>query len=365
MKYYLIAGERSGDLHASNLMKALIKKDSNAEFRYFGGEQMQAVGGELVVHYRELAFMGFWEVLTNLGTISKFLKQCKKDIDSFQPDAIILVDYAGFNLKIAKYAKSDGYKVFYYISPKVWAWNQKRALKIIDRIDHMFSILPFEVDFYKKFGWEDVTYVGNPVVEAVKQHIVDDSFISKNNIDKDSKLIAVLPGSRMQEVKKILPVVTEVIKQHPEYQFGIAAVKNLPESVYTDVASLGNTTLIIEDTYNLLARADAAIVTSGTATLETALWDVPQVVVYKSSWLSYRIAKMLVKVKWISLVNLIAEDGVVKELIQDNCNETNISEELKKIVSKGIDYGKMQSVLGDKEASKLAVNNVLKLLLEK
>ena len=195
MKYYIIAGERSGDLHASNLMKALLVEDSQAEFRYFGGDYMQAVSDTLVVHNKEMAFMGFWEVLTNLNTISKFIKLCKKDIDSYQPDAIILVDYAGFNLKIAKYAKKKGFKVLYYISPKVWAWNQKRALKIKQRVDHMFAIMPFEVGFYKKYGWQDVTYVGNPVVEAVSQHQVNSNFLAKHELDSVKKIIAVLPGS--------------------------------------------------------------------------------------------------------------------------------------------------------------------------
>ena len=362
MKYYIIAGERSGGLHASNLMKALQKQDVNADFRYFGGEQMQAVGGTLVTHYKELAFMGFWEVLTNLNTINRFLKLCRKDIDEYQPNALILVDYAGFNLKIAKYAKQKGYKVFYYISPKVWAWNQKRALKIMGRVDHMFSILPFEVDFYKEFNWDEVTYVGNPVIEAVQKHEINDQFNSDYNLPEAEKIIAVLPGSRKQEVAKIIPVIREVIEGHPQYHFCVAGVSNLPEAVYEDIRKLKNVTLVLEDTYNLLAHSEAAIVTSGTATLETALWNVPQVVVYKSSWFSYNIAKMLVKVRFISLVNLIIDDEIVKELIQKDCNPAQISEHLEQIISSPTDYSLLRNKLGDKIASEEAAKQFMTLI---
>ena len=232
MKYYLIAGERSGDLHASNLMKALMAKDPQAEFRFFGGDYMQAVADTLVVHNRELAFMGFWEVITNLNTISKFIRQCKNDIASYQPDAIILVDYAGFNLKIAKYAKKEGFKVLFYISPKVWAWNQKRALKIKQRVDQMFAILPFEVAFYKNYNWNEVTYVGNPVIEAVNQHQVNNNFLATHNLGQNKKVIAVLPGSRKQELHYILPTILLAIKNNQQYHFCIAAVKSLPSELY-------------------------------------------------------------------------------------------------------------------------------------
>ena len=358
MKYYLIAGERSGDLHASNLMKGLLRKEPKASFRYFGGDYMQAVGGELVVHYRDMAFMGFWEVLKNLKVIKKLLKQCKQDIDNFQPHAIILVDYAGFNLKIAKYAKARGFKVFYYISPKVWAWNQKRALKIKNRVDFMLSILPFEVDFYKKYDWHNVAYVGNPVVEVIARHRVNPDFLVNHELSDRANLVAVLPGSRKQELQHILPTLTAVIKRYPQYHFCIAVVKNLPIEIYKSVANLDNVTLIVNDTYNLLANAVAAIVTSGTATLETALWDVPQIVVYRSSWFSYRVAKALVKVKFISLVNLILDKEVVTELIQDECTVNNISNELNLLLKQGTNYTMLREKLGDKVASDEAANQI-------
>ena len=362
MKYYLIAGERSGDLHASNLMKALLIKDPQAEFRYFGGDYMQGVADTLVVHNRELAFMGFWEVITNLNTIAKFIKLCKKDIDAYQPDAIILIDYAGFNLKIAKYAKKKGYKVLFYISPKVWAWNQKRALKIKQRVDHMFAILPFEVDFYKKFDWHEVTYVGNPVVEAVSQHQLNNNFIQDHDLDSGKKIIAVLPGSRKQELLHILPVIKDVISNNLQYHFCIAAVRSLPSELYNLVADLENATLIFDETYDLLAHANAAIITSGTATLETALWDLPQVVVYRANWFSYKIAKALVKVEFISLVNLIMDGEVIKEFIQDECKAENITKELNNLIQNGIDYASLQEKLGSKIASEVTAQHILEIL---
>lgn len=362
MKYYIIAGERSGDLHASNLMKALLVKDRQAEFRYFGGDYMQAVAGTMVVHNREMAFMGFWEVLTNLNTISKFINLCKKDIDSYQPDAIILVDYAGFNLKIAKYAKKKGFKVLYYISPKVWAWNQKRALKIKQRVDHMFAIMPFEVDFYKKYNWDEVTYVGNPVLEAVSQHQVNNNFLAEHEVDTDKKIIAVLPGSRKQELKYILPTIKQAITKNPQFHFCIAALKSLASELYDIVDNVDNTTLIFDETYDLLAHADAAIITSGTATLETALWKVPQVVVYKANWFSYNVAKALVSIEFISLVNLIMDREVIKELIQKECTADNISKELGVIIKHGIDYTTLQHKLGDKVASEETARLILELI---
>jgi len=361
MKYYIIAGERSGDLHASNLMKALLVKDSQAEFRYFGGDYMQAVADTLIIHNKEMAFMGFWEVLTNLNTISKFITLCKKDIDSYQPDAIILVDYAGFNLKIAKYAKKKGFRVLYYISPKVWAWNQKRALKIKQRVDHMFAIMPFEVDFYKKYDWNEVTYVGNPVVEAVNQHEVNNNFLAEHQLGSDKKVIAVLPGSRKQELEQILPTIKKAITKNPQFHFCIAAVKSLASELYNIVDNLDNTTLIFDETYDLLAHADAAIITSGTATLETALWNVPQVVVYKANWFSYKVAKALVSIDFISLVNLIMDKEVIKELIQEECTADNISKELAVLIKDGIDYTTLQHKLGDKVASEETARLILQM----
>ena len=362
MKYYIIAGERSGDLHASNLMKALKRKDADAEFRYFGGDYMEAVSGTMVVHYGKLAFMGFWEVIKNLSTIKKYIKLCKQDIDNFNPDVIILVDYAGFNLKIAKYAKKNGFRVHYYISPKVWAWNQKRALKIKSRVDKMYAILPFEVDFYKKYDWNDVSYVGNPVVESVNNHTVNSSFKDATGLDSSAKIIAVLPGSRKQEIQYILPAITEVIHNNPQLQFCVAAVKSLPEEVYEAVTLLENAKLIFDDTYNLLAHADVAIVTSGTARLETALWKVPQVVVYRANWVSYNIAKALVKVDFISLVNLIIGSESVKELIQNECTHENISQELSRLIEEGTDYSSLEEKLGVKVASEETSRLIIKSL---
>jgi len=358
MKYYIIAGERSGDLHASNLMKALKTQDAYAEFRFWGGDYMQAVGGKMVVHYRKLAFMGFLEVFLNLFTISKFIRQCKKDIADHQPDVLILVDYGGFNLKIAKYAKSIGLKVVYYISPKVWAWNQKRAYKIKDRVDKMLCILPFEVDFYKKFDWE-VAYVGSPVLEAVKAYKKDNLFWGANNLDKTSGIIAILPGSRKQEVTRILPTLISVINNFSNEHFVVAGVDNLPKELYNSITNLKNATLIIDKTYDVLAHAKAAIVCSGTATLETALFNVPQVIVYKAGFVSYRIAKAMIKVKYIGLANLIVNEEVVKELIQGDCTTVNITKEVQHILAEGSDYKQLNEAIGDKVASVEAARSII------
>jgi len=358
MKYYIIAGERSGDLHASNLMKALKQQDSNAEFRFWGGDYMQAVGGEMVVHYKQLAFMGFLEVLLNLFTISKFISQCKKDISVYQPDVLVLVDYGGFNLKIAKYAKSIGLKVVYYISPKVWAWNQKRAYKIKARVDKMLCILPFEVEFYKNFDW-NVEYVGNPVVEAVKSHRKDNIFFSANKLDEAKGIIAILPGSRTQEVTRILPTLIPVIKNFPDQHFVVAGVDNLPSELYNSVTNLANASLVVDKTYDVLAHAKAAIVCSGTATLETALFNVPQVIVYKAGSISYYIAKSMIKVKYIGLANLIVDEEVVKELIQGDCTTENITREVENILENGTNYKQLNQAIGDKVASVEAAKSII------
>ena len=358
MKYYLIAGERSGDLHASNLMKALKAQDKGAEFRFFGGDYMQAVGGKLVVHYKELAFMGFIEVILNFFTISKFISLCKKDIDQWQPDVIILVDYGGFNLKIAQTAKKKGYNVVYYISPKVWAWNQKRALKIKSRVDKMLCILPFEVDFYKKYNW-DVEYVGNPVVEAVDSHKVNEHFFAENNLDTSNEIIAVLPGSRKQELVKILPTIASVIEKFPTHKFIVAGVNNLPIEMYEPISKYDNVSLVFEQTYDLLSYSKAAIVCSGTATLETALFNTPQVVIYKTSPLSYAIGKRVVKVKYMSLVNLIVNEEIVTELLQHECTTENTSKALNHILENGTDYKTLTNIIGPKIASQAAAKSIV------
>lgn len=332
LKIYFVAGERSGDLHGGNLIRALKSRFTEVHCRGFGGDYMRDAGMEVVVHYREMAFMGFAEVLANLSTISKKIKLCKKDILSYKPDVVVLIDYAGFNLRIAKFAKQNGIKVFWYISPKVWAWNQNRANKLKANIDRMFVILPFEKEFFKKFNWT-VDYVGNPVLDAVKMHQADQEFLTRNKIGSNKPLVALLPGSRKQELNMIIPLMAEVAKQNPSCQFAVATVDNLSTEFYGDLRSLPNVSFISGATYDLLHHAQAAIVTSGTATLETALFNVPQVVVYRTSAVSYLIAKNLIRVPYISLVNLIADREVVKEMIQQKANSKDVSAELNLILN--------------------------------
>jgi lipid-A-disaccharide synthase len=334
MRYYIIAGERSGDLHGSNLVTAIKKLDCHAIFRGFGGEYLQKAGVELFVHYAKFAVMGFAEILLNILKIAGYLRKCREDILAYNPDVIILIDYAGFNRQIARFGKKKNIKVFYYITPKVWAWNQGRAHQLKANVDRMFVILPFEKDFYKKFNW-DVDYVGNPVLDAVKAHQRDENFLLKTNLNPTTPIIALLPGSRKQELLRIIPVLMEVIRKFPDFQFTVATVNNLEKNLYAPLADLNNVKLVEEDTYNLLLNARAAIVTSGTATLETALFKVPQIVVYRAPPISYALAKMVIKVKFISLVNLIAGREVIKELIQDEANLSNIAQELKAIISEG------------------------------
>ncbi len=334
MRYYLVAGERSGDLHGSNLVKAIRRHDSDAVLRGFGGEYMQKAGVELAVHYSAMSFMGLVELLFNINKISKFIKICKRDIDQFKPDVVILIDYGGFNRRIAKYGKKNGIKVFYYIPPKVWAWYQSRAKELKENVDQLFVILPFEKEFYKKFDWE-VNYVGNPVLDAIKSFTPNPDFISQEGLKTDRPIIALLPGSRKQELIKIVPVMCEVVKRYPEWQFVLASVDNLPADLYETFTSLPNVKMVTDKTYDILSNATAAIVTSGTATLETAIFKVPQVVVYKANTVSYGLAKMVVKVKFISLVNLISGEETVKELIQSECNVENISSQLDQLVVQG------------------------------
>jgi lipid-A-disaccharide synthase len=332
MRYYIIAGERSGDLHAGNLSNAIKGYDAGASIRGFGGGYMKAAGVELAVHYDEIAVMGFWEVITNVRKINRYLDRCKSDILNFRPDVVILVDYGGFNKRIAAWAKENGLRTFYYISPKVWAWNQGRAWKLKKIVDRMFVILPFEKDFYKKFDWE-VDYVGNPVLDAVKAHIPSVDFKSRYGFSLNVPLIAFLPGSRSQELRNVIPTMAEVAKRFPQYQFGVASIDTLNTLLYAPLQGMPNVKFIKEDTYNLLQNSTAAIVTSGTATLETALFKVPQVVVYKTSWISYKIAKALIRVNYISLVNLIPDKEVVRELIQSDFNPDELSKQLEAIVS--------------------------------
>jgi lipid-A-disaccharide synthase len=333
MKYYIIAGEASGDLHGSNLMKALYKEDSNADIRFWGGDLMQAVGGTLVKHYKELAFMGFVEVLFHLKTILNNIKICKKDIADFQPYVIIFIDYPGFNLRIAKWAKEQGIKTHYYISPQIWAWKESRISDIKRDVDKMYVILPFEKDFYEGKHHFPVEFVGHPLIDAIhNQAIIDGSVFRAANQLNDKPIIAILPGSRKQEITKMLSVMLSVVNDFPEYQFVIAGAPSQEFSFYEGFITNENIKFVSNQTYPLLQNAIAALVTSGTATLETALFKVPEVVCYKGSWASYQIAKRIITLKYISLVNLIMDEEVVTELIQDDCNTKRLREELQKIL---------------------------------
>ena len=333
MKYYIIAGEASGDLHGSNLMKALYKKDPKADIRFWGGDLMNTTGGTLVKHYRELAFMGFIEVIFNLKTILSNIKVCKKDILEFQPDILIFIDYPGFNLRIAKWAKALGMKTHYYISPQIWAWKESRITAIKRDIDKMYVILPFEKKFYEDKHHFPVEFVGHPLIDAIhNQPEVDSILFRTENQLNDKPIIAILPGSRKQEITKMLSVMLSVANDFPDYQFVIAGAPSQEFSLYKEFITQENIKFISNKTYDLLRNATAALVTSGTATLETALFKVPEVVCYKGSWASYQIAKRIITLKYISLVNLIMDEEVVTELIQEQCNPKRIREELKKIL---------------------------------
>ena len=355
MKYYLISGEASGDLHGSNLMAALKKIDTNAEFRFWGGDLMVEQGGDLVKHFRELAFMGFVEVLLNIRTILKNLKFCKRDILAYNPDALILIDYPGFNFRIAEFAKKNQIAVHYYISPQVWAWKQNRVEKIKRDVDRLYCILPFEKEFYAERGVE-VDFVGHPLIDAVENSQNKTDFRKSNGLES-KPIIALLPGSRKQEISKMLSIMLTMKNHYSEHQFVIAAAPSQDESFYRNL--IGDDAKIIHgQTYDLLKSADAALVTSGTATLEAALHNVPEVVCYKTSWISYQIAKRLVHVSYISLVNLIMEEEVVKELIQSDLKEYKLKKELDFILFDEAknekikqDYLKLKTKLGGAGAS--------------
>lgn len=353
MKYYIIAGEASGDLHAANLMAELKKKDAKAEFRVWGGDLMKKQGATLVKHYRYMAFMGFVEVAVNLRKVLNNIKECKTDMLAYEPDAVILVDYPGFNLRMAKFAHEHGLKVFYYISPQVWAWKRRRVNKIKKSVDKMLVILPFEEAFYRKYD-VDVTYVGHPLVDEISKSapISRQAFARKNNLSEKQELIALLPGSRVQEVKRTLKTMLEVVPKFPNYQFVIAKAPSLDKKLYLDLIGRADVRLVENQTYDLLQNASAALVTSGTATLETALFTVPEVVCYKATAFSYWIAKRLVRVKYISLVNLILGKEAVKELIQHDLTAENIEKELNRLLH---DFKTQQRMLEDYETLKEAV----------
>jgi lipid-A-disaccharide synthase len=355
MKYYIIAGEASGDLHGSNLIKELLKQDPQADIRCWGGDLMQQAGGKLVKHYKELAFMGFIEVVMNLRTVLGNLDFCKKDIVAYQPDVLVMIDYAGFNLRIAEWAKPLGYKTVFYISPQVWAWKENRVKKIKASVDKMLCILPFEQAFYNKWDYA-VEYVGHPLVQVVreaKNKPADPPFSHK-------PIIAILPGSRRQEVSVKLPIMLTMARHFPDHQFIIAQAPSLDDAFLQSlIGEHANVSLVRNQTYALLRQAKAALVTSGTATLETALFGVPEIVCYKGSAISYFLAKRLIKVKYIALVNLIMDKLVVKELIQHDLTEANLLKELQLLLTDNerlqelrADYATLWSKLGEKDASR-------------
>lgn len=333
MRYYIIAGEASGDLHGSGLIRALGKLDPDADFRYWGGDLMAGEGGTLVQHFKKGSFMGFWEVIKNIGTVITSMRMCKRDIMGYSPDALILIDYPGFNLRMARFASRKGIKVFYYISPKVWAWNQSRVKLIKRYVDHMLTIFPFETTFYEKFGYK-VDYIGNPLLDAIgNRKDRNDNFerFTERNGLPGKPMIAMLAGSRIQEIDKCLPVMVSVMDKYPDYQFIIAGAPSIEPAIYRKYTG-DKIAVLYNQTYAILQHASAAMVVSGTATLEAALLGAPQVVCYRGSALSYQIAKRFIKVKFISLVNLIMEREVVKELIQDDLNSDKLKAELDKML---------------------------------
>jgi lipid-A-disaccharide synthase len=349
MKYFIIAGEQSGDLHGSNLVRELKSADKSAEIVCWGGDLMEEAGAIILNHYKKMAFMGFIAVIKNLGAISENLKLCKQQISDYKPDVLIFIDYPGFNLRIAKWARKEGYRTFYYISPKLWAWNEGRAKQIKENIDRMFIIFPFEVDFYKKHGVY-VEYFGNPLKDETEKRIA--SFHSREDIRRqldllEKPVIALLAGSRKHEIDHVLPQMLKVVNNFPEYQFVLAGVKNIPDEFYSKIIGDQNVRLVKEKTYEILFCAEAALVTSGTATLEAALHNTPQVVCYKGDFISMIIALIVIKVKYISLVNLVMGSEVVTELVQYDLTKERILKELKAILPGG---DRREKLLSDYEA---------------
>jgi len=358
VKYYIICGEASGDLHASNLVKALKTVDNKAVFRAWGGDLLKAEGVELVKHYKEQAFMGFFEVLLNLRKIFSNIRFCKEDIEKFNPDVLIFIDYSGFNLRIAKWAKPMGYKTFYYVSPQIWASRESRIEAIKRDIDQIFVILPFEKEFYEDKHNYPVHFVGHPLLDAINnfEQITPDQFRSENKLDQ-REIIALLPGSRKQEISNMLSVMLSIVDEFKNYQFVIAGAPSQDYQFYRQFIKKSNVHFVSGKTYELLSVSKAALVTSGTATLETALFKVPEVVCYKGNWISYQIAKRIITLKYISLVNLIMDREVVKELIQSEFNSKNLKSELERILSEPVrkqmflDYFELEQKLGGNGAS--------------
>lgn len=371
MKYYLIAGEASGDLHGANLMWALQQIDPKAEFRFWGGDRMEAVGGKLIKHYRDLAFMGFWEVITNLKTILRNIDFCKRDITQFQPDALIFIDYPGFNMRIAKWAKQRGIPTHYYISPQIWAWKENRIKAIKRDVDAMYVILPFEKDFYEGKHQYPVHFVGHPLLDAIatRKEVSEEVFKRENGLD-ERPIIALLPGSRKQEIAKMLSVMLSVVGSYHQYQFVIAGAPSQEYDFYKQFIKEENVHFVTGKTYDLLSHAHAALVTSGTATLETALFNVPEVVCYRGNWISYQIAKRVISLKYISLVNLIMDAPVVTELIQGELNTKNLKTELEKLLNPEHrakllkDYKTLREKLGNEGASERTASLIVSSMMK-
>lgn len=372
MKIFIIAGEASGDLHGSNLVREIKKREPQSEIRGWGGDRMEEAGVQVSKHYRELAFMGFIEVVANLRTVLKNIERCKKEIEHFQPDAVILIDYPGFNMRIGPFAKDLGIKVLYYISPQVWAWKQKRVFKLRKFVDEMYVILPFEKDFYARFDME-VNFVGHPLLDAIGQYRREshneEALRKSMGLSPDKPIVALLPGSRKQEVKSMLRVMLSAVAEMQHVEFVVAGAPSLEIEFYREVLRGSEVNVVQGNTYGLLSIAHAAMVTSGTATLETALFGVPQVVCYKGNQLSYLIAKQLVKVKYISLVNLIMDRVLVKELIQDEMTVNMVRTELTKLIEDKdyraklqSDYNELREVLGGEGASEVTAELMLKTL---
>ncbi|MCP4458374.1 MAG: lipid-A-disaccharide synthase [Cytophagales bacterium] len=362
MKFFFVAGERSGDLHGANLIKEIKRLDFEAEVVGFGGDMMEEQGMKLLQHYSKYSFMGLWEVIAHLGTIKKKLKECKEEIKKTAPDVLVLVDFPGFNLRMAGFAKSLGIKTCYYISPKIWAWKKGRIKTIRKVVDKMLVILPFEVEFFNELNFE-VEYVGNPLMDAVRTYDFD------NKYETNTTTVAVLPGSRVQELKSAKKVILEMAKLKTDYKFVVAGVNNLPKAMYADLEALKNVEVIFEKTYDILKQANAAVVTSGTATLEACLLSAPQVVVYRTSWLTYKVGRAIINVEYLSLVNLIANRPVVKELIQEDFNATMVLEEVDKILNDPAycgnmlaEYQEIKEKIGHEPASKRAANSLMRWL---
>jgi lipid-A-disaccharide synthase len=365
-KIYIISGEASGDLHGANVMKELYSDQPDLDIRFWGGDKMKAVGGTMAKHIRDLAFMGFVEVLMNLPTILRNIRFCKEDILKFQPDALLLIDYPGFNMRIAEWAKKNNIKVYFYISPTVWAWKENRVHKIKRDVYKLFCILPFEAEFYKKYNY-DVEYVGHPLLDEIEQY----QDLPKQELQissSDNKpIIAMLPGSRKQELRTKLPVMLPLVDLFPQYHFVIAGAPNMDIAIYKELIGDKKVDVVYGQTYPLLQQSEAAVVTSGTATLETGLFEIPQVVCYIGNAISYQIAKRLVNVKYISLVNLILDKESVTELIQNDCTTERLAKELSLVIEGGNkrkqvleDYSKLKAMLGKGGASKKVAQSLLK-----